>query len=98
MISLGAGMDSLPIAAPTADVLLVMSVKDKAPFEKLAGAVQKLGQSGQIPAGLTYKVNNDLFVAGTNAAMIDQYLSGGNKIFLSFKDQRHPGCILPGRE
>jgi len=81
MVSLGAGMDSLPISSPTADVLLTMSVNDKAPFERLAGAAQKLSQSGELPTGFVYKIDKDLFVAGTNGVMVEQYLAGGNKNF-----------------
>jgi len=81
MVSLGAGMDSVPIISPTADVLLSMTVNQKAPFEKLTGIAQNLSESGQLPPGIVYKINNDLFVAGTSASMVDQYLSGGKKDF-----------------
>ena len=81
MVSLGQGMDSLPINSPTADVLLSMSVKNKAPFERLAAEAQKLSESGELPSGFVYKIDKDLFVAGTSGAMVDQYLAGGNKNF-----------------
>ncbi|HYJ37591.1 MAG TPA: DUF4836 family protein [Chitinophagaceae bacterium] len=81
MVSLGGGMDSLPITSPTADVILSMSVKDKAPFQKLAGVAEQLSGSGQLPPGFVFRIENDLLVAGTNPAMVDQYLKGGNKKF-----------------
>jgi len=74
-------MDSLPMNSPSAEVLLAMSVKDKAPFEKLIGVAQQMGKDGQLPVGISYKFSNDLFVVGTNSGMVDQYLKGGNKNF-----------------
>ena len=91
MVSLGQGMDSLPINSPSAEVLLAMSVKDKAPFEKLVGVAQQMGKNRQLPAGVTYKFGSDLFVVGTNPGMVDQYLKGGNKEFpFTSKIKGHP--------
>jgi hypothetical protein len=58
-----------------------MTVNQKDPFEKLTGIAQKMSEAGELPPGLVYKINNDLFVAGTSAPMVDQYLSGGKKDF-----------------
>ena len=81
MISLGEGMDSLPINSRSGEVLLCMSIKDKAPFEKMADAFQAAARSKSFPMTFTFKIENDLFVAGTNPAMVDQYLKGGKKDF-----------------
>jgi Domain of unknown function (DUF4836) len=81
MVSLGGGMDSLPITSPTAEVILSMSIKDKAPFEKLAATARQLSETGQLPPGFVFKIENDLLVAGTSSTMVDQYLKGGNKKF-----------------
>ena len=81
MVSLGQGMDSLPITSPTADVLLSMSVNNNVPFERLANAAQELSKSGELPAGFVYKTEKDQFVAGTNPAIVDQYLKGGTRNF-----------------
>ena len=81
MITLGKGMDSLPVNSHSGDVLLCLTIKDKAPFQKLADAAQTAAGSNSFPLGFTFKIENDLFVAGTNPAMIDQYLKGGNKDF-----------------
>jgi len=76
-ISLGPGMDSLPTNGPTANVLVVMSVKSKAPFEKLMGAAQKLGSSSQLPMAVTFKLTDEFFVAGSNPVLADEFLKGG---------------------
>ncbi len=81
MVSLGKGMDSLPINAPSANIFVVMPVNNKAPFEKLIGAAEHALGSGKMPTDVTFRLSNDLFVAGTNPGMIDQYLKGGKKDF-----------------
>jgi hypothetical protein len=80
-ISLGPGMDSLPTSGPTANVLVVMSVKDKAPFEKIMDAAQRLGSSSQMPMPVTFKLTNDFFVAGSNPVFVDEFLKGGSHDF-----------------
>jgi hypothetical protein len=91
MMSLGPGMDSMPISKPTGNILVAMSVTDKAPFQKLVDAGQKLNESGGFPLDVTLKLNNDFFVAGTNAVFVDDFLKGGshNFPFLS-KISGHP--------
>jgi hypothetical protein len=34
-----------------------------------------------MPTDVTFRLSNDLFVAGSNATMVDQYLKGGKKDF-----------------
>jgi hypothetical protein len=74
-------MDSLPINGPSANIFVVMPVNNKAPFEKLIGAAEHALGSGKMPTDVTFRLSNDLFVAGTNPGMIDQYLKGGKKDF-----------------
>lgn len=90
-VSLGAGMDSLPIEKPSVNVLVAMSVNNKAPFEKLIDAGEKLNSSGGLPMGITFKLNNDFFVAGSDPVFVDAFLTGGshNFPFLS-KISGHP--------
>jgi len=90
-VSLGPGMDSLPMNGPTANVLVVMSVNNKAPFEKLMGAAQKLNSQGHMPMDITFKLNNDFFVAGSNPVFVDEFLKGTthNPAFIS-KISGHP--------
>ena len=81
MISLGKDMDSLPVNTRMADILFCMSINDKAPFEKLVNAAQTATSQKNVPFNLTFKIQNDLFVAGTSPAIVDGYLQGGNKDF-----------------
>jgi hypothetical protein len=90
-VSLGAGMDSLPIDKSSINVLLAMSVNNRAPFQKLIDAGEKLNSSGGLPISVTFKLNNDFFVAGNDAAAVDEFLKGSshNIPFLS-KISGHP--------
>ena len=81
MMSMGPGMDSVPITRPTGDILVAMSVNDKAPFQKLVDAAQKWNASGELPFNVTLKLNNEFFVAGTNSAYVDDFLKGGSRNF-----------------
>jgi len=99
MIKLGEGMDSLPVNSRGGEVLLCMTINDKAPFQKLADAVQTAARSNSFPLGFTVKIENDLFVAGTNPAMIDQYLKGGKKDFpFVSRMSGHPAALYGNLE
>src|SRR2546421_6092718 len=81
MISLGPGMDSLPTNAPSANFIFATSIGNKAAFNKLEAATKKLREGGDIPSGIFTGMNNELFVAGSSQAVVDEYLRGGNKDF-----------------
>ena len=65
---------------PDLKILFATSVNDRAAFDKLVTTLK--GQTGDLPQGtipdITYKVNNNWFVASNNPAQVDKFLTGGS--------------------
>lgn len=82
-------------SSPKSDmkVLVAMSVKDKASFDKLIGIAEQkmMEKDGKLPEGIVYKTNNDWFAGGNSGAMVDGFLAGGNNnVAFASKISGHP--------
>lgn len=66
---------------PTPKILFSSSIGDKASFDKLIAAGEKMGKEGASSAEISYNKNDQYFVIGNDKAANDQFISGkgGNK-------------------
>lgn len=66
---------------PTPKILFSSAIGDKASFDKLIAAGEKMGKEEASPAGVSYNKNDKYFVIGNDKAANDQFISGkgGNK-------------------
>ena len=81
---------SEPMGQPDAAILVGLSVKDKAAFDKLVGSVEgqmKNDEEGQkMMSKIKYQVTNDWFAASNHPEAVQQFLAGGNRN-LAFADK-----------
>lgn len=78
---------------PEMKVLVAVSVKNKANFDKLIGIAEQkmIEKDGKIPDGIIYKTSNDWFAAGNSGEMVDKFLAGGNNnVAFASKISGHP--------
>lgn len=78
---------------PDMKVLVAMSVKNKASFDKLIGIAEQkmMEKEGKMPEGIVYKTNNEWFAAGNSGDMVDKFLAGGNNnVAFASKISGHP--------
>ncbi len=84
------GMDAPYVATkPDVSVLLGLSVKDKASFDKLLSVVRS--QMGDAMNQVSYKVNSDWFAIGNKPETVDKFLAGANNnVAFTSKISGHP--------
>jgi hypothetical protein len=78
---------------PEMNVLVALSVKNKASFDKLIGIAEQkvIEKDGKLPDGIIYKTSNDWFAAGNSGEMVDKFLAGGNNnVAFASKISGHP--------
>ncbi|HEY0066780.1 MAG TPA: DUF4836 family protein, partial [Flavisolibacter sp.] len=78
---------------PDMKVLVAVSVKNKASFDKLIGIAEQkmIEKEGKMPEGIVYKTSNDWFAAGNSGEMVDKFLAGGNNnVAFASKISGHP--------
>lgn len=78
-ISLGEGTEPYTGTKPDAQVLFATSVGNKAAMDKLIGVGKNFGQRMRTDTSIFYNLTNDLFALGTQQALVDQFVKGGNR-------------------
>jgi len=87
------GMDySYTRTKPDMKVLFALSVKDKPTFDRLIGmATEDFKDDPSFNKEVSYKVGNEWFAAGNDAAYVDKFLAGGNSnVAFASKISGHP--------
>jgi len=77
---------------PDVKLLFALSVKDRNSFEKLWNtATEDFRNDGDFAKNVKYKLGNDWFAAGNDAAYVDRFIAGGNNnIPFASKISGHP--------
>ena len=83
--------NSYSIPKPKVNMMLGLSINNKATFDKLMSIAQQQMKDSSLLSKISFKSNNDWFAISNSSEMVDGFLTGGNnKLAFADKISGHP--------